>query len=601
MRNLNLDSIRNFSIIAHIDHGKSSLADRILLTTGAITQREFRDQILDTMDLERERGITIKASAVTVDYTYKGRQYMLNLIDTPGHVDFHYEVSRALAACEGALLVVDAAQGVEAQTVANAYLARRGKLAIVPVINKIDLTAARPEDAAMQVEHLLGTAAEDCIFASAKSGIGVDDMLAAVIERLPAPTGDAEAPTQALIFDSTYDEYRGVIVYIRVFNGRLATGDKIRMMGTGETYQIIEVGKFRPGVVAVGSLSAGEVGYLVANIRTVSSVHVGDTVTLAASPATAALPGYRAPQHMVFSDFYPGPETQFPQLRDALEKLQLNDAALQFAPTASEALGFGFRCGFLGMLHMEIVQERLEREHGVDVVQTAPTVPYEVLLATGEVKEMDSAGELPDPSQIQEVREPIARVNLIVPADSIGAVMGLAEDRRGNFIKTEYLSADRAILSYDFPLAEIIYGFYDKLKSGTHGYGTMDYEVTGYRADDLVRLDILVNGQQVEALSIIVHRVKAEVRGRAVIQRLRKEIKRHMFEIPLQAAIGSRVIARETIKALRKDVIAGMSGGDVTRKQKLLKKQKKGKKRMKMVSNVEIPQEAFMAVLETEE
>ena len=593
--------IRNFSIIAHIDHGKSSLADRMLLATGAITQREFRDQILDTMDLERERGITIKASAVTIEYEHRGRRYMLNLIDTPGHVDFHYEVSRALAACEGAILVVDASQGVEAQTVANAYLAQRGKLALVPVINKIDLAAARPEDAAMQVEHLLGTRAEDCLFASAKTGEGIAGMLAAVVERLPPPSGDPEAPTKALVFDSTYDEYRGVVVYVRVFDGRLAVGDKIRMMGAGDVHQIIEVGKFRPAAVPVESLSAGEVGYIVANIRVVSAVHVGDTVTLATRPATVALPGYRAPQHMVFSDFYPGPETQFPQLRDALEKLQLNDAALQFQPASSEALGFGFRCGFLGMLHMEIVQERLEREHGVGVVQTAPTVPYEVLLATGEVVEMDSAGELPDPSRIREIREPLARVNLIIPADSIGAAMGLAEDRRGQFVKTEYLSADRAILTYEFPLAEIIYGFYDKLKSTTHGYGTMDYEVTGFRADDLVKVDILVHGEQVEALSFIAHRAKAELRGRAVIQRLRKEIKRHQFDVPLQAAIGNRIIARETIKAYRKDIIEGMSGGDVTRKQKLLKKQKKGKKRMKMVGNVEIPQKAFMAVLETGE
>ncbi|MCX5673454.1 MAG: translation elongation factor 4 [Planctomycetota bacterium] len=593
--------IRNFSIIAHIDHGKSSLADRMLLATGAITQREFRDQILDTMDLERERGITIKASAVTIEYEHRGRRYMLNLIDTPGHVDFHYEVSRALAACEGAILVVDASQGVEAQTVANAYLAQRGKLALVPVINKIDLAAARPEDAAMQVEHLLGTRAEDCLFASAKTGEGIAGMLAAVVERLPPPSGDPEAPTKALVFDSTYDEYRGVVVYVRVFDGRLAVGDKIRMMGAGDIHQIIEVGKFRPAAVPVESLSAGEVGYIVANIRVVSAVHVGDTVTLATRPATVALPGYRAPQHMVFSDFYPGPETQFPQLRDALEKLQLNDAALQFQPSSSEALGFGFRCGFLGMLHMEIVQERLEREHGVGVVQTAPTVPYEVLLATGEVVEMDSAGELPDPSRIREIREPLARVNLIIPADSIGAAMGLAEDRRGQFVKTEYLSADRAILTYEFPLAEIIYGFYDKLKSTTHGYGTMDYEVTGFRADDLVKVDILVHGEKVEALSFIAHRAKAELRGRAVIQRLRKEIKRHQFDVPLQAAIGNRIIARETIKAYRKDIIEGMSGGDVTRKQKLLKKKKKGKKRMKMVGNVEIPQKAFMAVLETGE
>jgi GTP-binding protein LepA len=590
--------IRNFSIIAHIDHGKSSLADRILLRTGAIAPRDFRDQVLDDMDLERERGITIKASAVTVDFEYGGRAYMLNLIDTPGHVDFHYEVSRALAACEGGLLVVDASQGVEAQTVANAHLATRGNLALVPVVNKIDLPSARPEDTAMQVEHLLHQPAEDCIFTSAKTGAGLEDLLAAIVERLPPPAGDPDAPTKALIFDSTYDEHRGVIVYVRVFDGRLAVGDRVRTMGTDEVYEILDLGKFRPQPVSVESLSAGEVGYVFANIRAVSAVHVGDTLTLATRPAAEALPGYRPPQQMVFSDLYPGPETEFRQLRSALERLQLNDAALVFQPINSEALGFGFRCGFLGLLHMDIVQERLEREHNVEVVQTAPTVPYQVLTQDGKVHEVDSAGELPDPNEIGEIREPIVRVDLIVPADAIGAIMALAEDRRATYRKTEYLSADRAILTYDFPLAEIIYDFYDKLKSATRGYGTMDYELTGFAADDLVKLDILVHGQKVEALSFIVHRTKAEVRGRAVLKRLRKEIPRHQFEVPLQAAVGSRVIARETIKAYRKDIIEGMSGGDVTRKQKLLNKQKKGKKRMKMVGNVEIPQKAFMAVLE---
>jgi GTP-binding protein LepA len=590
--------IRNFSIIAHIDHGKSTLADQLLLRTGAITRREFRDQVLDDMDLERERGITIKASAVTLDFPYGGHTYMLNLIDTPGHVDFHYEVSRALTACEGALLVVDASQGVEAQTVANALLATRSKLKLVPVINKIDLGAARPEDTAMQVEHLLGTPAEDCIFASAKTGAGVDEMLHAIVEQLPPPAGDPSAPAKALVFDSTYDEHRGVIVYVRVFDGGLRTGERIRMMGTGEEYQVLELGKFRPKPVPVDTLDAGDVGYVFANIRSVSAVHVGDTITSAARPAAEALPGYRPPQQMVFSDFYPGPTTEFRELRTALEKLQLNDAALVFQPINSEALGFGFRCGFLGLLHMDIVQERLEREYHIEVVQTAPTVPYQVLLTTGQLREVDSAGDLPDATQVQEIHEPIVRVALIIPADCIGALMALAEDRRATYRKTEYLSADRAILSYDFPLAEIIYDFYDKLKSVTRGYGTMDYELIGFVADDLVKLDILVNGQKVDALSFIVHRVKAEARGRAVLHRLRKEIARHQFEVALQAAIGSRIIARETIKAYRKDIIEGMSGGDVTRKQKLLKKQKKGKKRMKMVGNVEIPQKAFMAVLE---
>ena len=601
---MDLDHIRNFSIIAHIDHGKSTLADRMLLRAGAITQREFREQLLDTMDLERERGITIKASAVTIEYTRAGRKYMLNFIDTPGHVDFHYEVSRALAACEGALLVVDAAQGVEAQTVANAHLARRGGLTLVPVVNKIDLPAARPEDVAMEIEHLLagagaaGRAAEDCIFTSAKTGEGVEEMLAAIVGQLPPPAGDPDAPTKALIFDSNYDDYRGVIVYVRVFDGRLGLRDKVRMMGTGEVYQISELGKFTPHATRVESLSAGEVGYVVAAIKSVAAVHVGDTITQAANPAGEALSGYRPPQHMVFCDFYPSTDTQQPQLRDALEKLQLNDAALVFQPIHSDALGLGFRCGFLGLLHMEIVQERPDREHGVGVVQTAPTVPYQVLGSSGEIVEVDSAGEMPDPSRIEEIREPYVKVELIVPADGIGAVMQLAEERRGTYVETDYLSADRVILTYEFPLAEIIYDFYDKLKSATRGYGTMDYEIVGFRANDLVKLDILVNNQIVEALSLIVHRSKADNRGRAILQRLRKEIPRHLFEVPLQAAIGSRIIARETIRALRKNVTAKCYGGDVTRKRKLLEKQKAGKKRMKMVGNVEIPQKAFLSVLE---
>ena len=592
--------IRNFSIIAHIDHGKSTLADRMLLLAGAITKREFREQLLDDMDLERERGITIKASAVTVHYEFEGDTYMFNFIDTPGHVDFHYEVSRALAACDGALLVVDAAQGVEAQTVANALLAQRGKLPLVPVVNKIDLPSARPEDTAMEIEHLIATDAEDCIFASAKTGEGIDEMMAAVVRQLPPPGGDPQAKTKALIFDSKYDDYRGVVAYVRVFDGALHVGDKIRMMGTREEYQLSEMGKFRPHRELVKSLAAGEVGYIVAAIRSVSSVHVGDTITLATDPAEAALPGYRAPQRMVFSDFYAGPNTQFPELRDGLEKLQLNDGALTYVPISSDALGFGFRCGFLGMLHMEIVQERLEREHGIEVVQTAPTVPYQVLRTDGQLVEVDSAGELPEPNFLEEIREPIVAVNLIVPGDSIGGVMQLAEDRRAVYKKTEYLSADRVILSYEVPLAEIIYDFYDKLKSATRGYGTMDYEIVDFRANDLVKLDILVNNQKVDALSVICHRDKADPRGRAVIRKLRKEISRHMFEVPLQAAIGTRIIARETIKALRKNVTAKCYGGDVTRKRKLLEKQKAGKRRMKMVGNVEISQKAFLAVLEAE-
>ncbi len=592
--------IRNFSIIAHIDHGKSTLADRMLLLAGAITQREFREQLLDDMDLERERGITIKASAVTIQYKHNGRNYMLNLIDTPGHVDFHYEVSRALQACDGGLLIVDAAQGVEAQTVANAHLADRCKLPLVPVVNKIDLPTARPEDTAMEVESLLATPAEDCIFTSAKTGEGIEDLMAAIVEQLPAPKADASAKTRALVFDSQYDEYRGVVVYFRLVDGKLSVGDKIRMLGTRDVYQIGMMGKFTPLLKEVDSMAAGEVGFLTASIKTVQSVHVGDTITLESSPADKPLPGYRPPQQMVFSDFYPGPSTQFPTMREALEKLQLNDSSLVFQPISSDALGFGFRCGFLGMLHMEIVQERLEREHDVEVVQTAPTVPYQVLKNDGEVTEVDSAGDLPDPNYIEEIREPVCRVDLIVPGDSIGPVMQLSEDRRAEYEKTEYLSAERVILTYKFPLAELIYDFYDKLKSATRGYGTMDYELIGFFANDLVKLDILVNNQKVDALSVICHRSKADVRGRAIIQKLRQEIDRHMFEVPLQAAIGSRVIARETIKAVRKNVTAKCYGGDVSRKRKLLEKQKEGKRRMKMVGNVEIPQKAFLAVLEGE-
>ncbi|MFP3937234.1 MAG: translation elongation factor 4 [Phycisphaerae bacterium] len=598
---MDLAHIRNFSIIAHIDHGKSTLADRVLLRVGAITQREFREQLLDEMDLERERGITIKASAVTIPYELDGEQYMLNLIDTPGHVDFAYEVSRSLTACEGALLVVDAAQGVEAQTVANAHLSKRNNLVVVPVVNKIDLPTARPEDTAMEMEHLLGTPAEDCIFTSAKSGEGVEDMLQAVVRHVPPPSGDPEGKVRALVFDSTYNDYRGVIVYVRVFDGRLSAGDEILMIGSGETYTVQELGKFTPRPTRVDSLGAGEVGYFCAAIRTLASVHVGDTVTKADSPSSEAMPGYRPPKQMVYCDFYPGTETDVTELRDALEKLQLNDSSLTFQPIHSDALHFGFRCGFLGMLHMEIVQERLEREYDIDVVQTAPTVPYEVLLRDGGTIEVDSAGELPPPGDIEETREPVAKVDLIVPSDAIGAVMMLAEERRGEYQHTEYLSAERVILTYELPLAEIIYDFYDKLKSATRGYGTMDTELLGYRTNDLVKLDILVNGEPVDALAIICHRSKADQRGRRVIQKLRKEIPRHMFEVPLQVAIGSRVIARETIKAVRKNVTSKCYGGDVTRKRKLLEKQKAGKKRMKMVGNVEIPQQAFLSVLASED
>lgn len=594
---MNNQNIRNFCIIAHIDHGKSTLADRLMQWAGAISEREMREQILDNMDLERERGITIKASAVTIDHNQAGQAYQLNLIDTPGHVDFHYEVSRALAACEGALLVVDATQGVEAQTVANAYLAVNSNLEIVPVVNKIDLPSARPEDVALEIEHVLGLPADDCIFCSAKSGEGIDELLEAIVQRVPGPSGAADGLTRALIFDSVYDDYRGVVTYIRLFDGSVHVGQRIRMLGVGRDYQVNDLGKFLPRMTNCDSLSAGEVGYLVGGIKNLADVQVGDTVTLATHPASTPLPGYKPPQQMVFCDFYPSGKTQFPELRDALERLQLNDASFTYNPESSDALGFGFRCGFLGLLHIDIIQERLERESNVDLVQTAPTVTYEVLKRNGDVTRVDSPSKLPDPSQIDEIREPIAKVNLIIPAESIGPIMKLADDRRGKHLGTDYISKERVIITYELPLAEIIFDFYDKLKSMTRGYGTMDYDVTGFRPDDLVKLDILVNVVPVDALSIIVHRSTADVRGRRLIRRLKEQIDRHLFEIPLQAAIGGKIVARETISAMRKNVTAKCYGGDVTRKRKLLEKQKEGKKRMKNVGRVEIPQEAFRAVL----
>ncbi|MGB9623557.1 MAG: translation elongation factor 4 [Phycisphaerae bacterium] len=591
-------SIRNFSIIAHIDHGKSTLADRLLLRTGAVSEREFRDQFLDDMDLEREMGITIKANRATVEYELAGQRYMLNLIDTPGHVDFHYEVSRALAACEGVLLLVDASQGVQAQTVANAYMAIEAGLEIIPVVNKIDLPAARPEDVALEIEHVLGLPADEAIFTSAKTGAGIDDLLRAVIERIPAPGGDENAPLRALIYDAKPDPHRGVICHVRLVDGRVSPGDKIDLMAVGRSHQVAEVGKYRPHPTACEALSAGEVGYVIAGIKSIREVNIGDTITLNSRPAARALPGYHPPQQMVFCDFYPGPGTESPMLREALEKLWLNDSSFTFEPVHSDALGFGFRCGFLGLLHMKIIQERLERESDVNVVQTAPTVTFEVLQTDGRVIRIDSPSELPERTKIAEIREPVIACSLVIPADCIGAVMQLAQDRRGTYKRTEYLSPTRVMLMYDLPLVETIYDFYDRLKSVTHGYGTMDYDITGFRADDLVKLDVLVNGELVDALSIIVHRDKAEVRGRRLIRRLKEEISRHLFEIPLQAAIGNKVIARETIKAMRKNVTAKCYGGDVTRKRKLLEKQKEGKKRMKQVGQVAIPQEAFMAVLD---
>ena len=590
--------IRNFSIIAHIDHGKSTLADRFLLASGAISEREMRDQFLDDMDLEREMGITIKANRATIEYKTDGKTYMLNLLDTPGHVDFHYEVSRALAACEGVLLLVDAAQGTQAQTIANAYMAIEANKIIIPVINKIDLPTANPEEVALELEQIIGLPAEEAVFVSAKTGEGLEDVYQAIIERIPAPEGDPQAPLRALVYDAKPDPHRGVIVHLRMIDGTVRVGDKVDFMGVGRTYYATELGKFCPKMKAVKELSAGEVGYLIGSIKVLADVNIGDTITQATRPASKALPGYKSPQQMVFCDFYPGPSTQTDELREALEKLWMNDCSFTYQAATSDALGIGYRCGFLGLLHMKIIQERLERESNISVVQTAPTVTFEVFKTNGEIIHTESPSELPERTQIAEIREPMIIANLVIPAEYVGSVMKLSLDRRGVQKRQEYLSPTRVMLTYEFPLSEIIYDFYDKLKSTTRGYGTMDYEMSGFQAGDLVKLDILVNSVPVDALSIIVHREKAEFRGRRLISRLRKEISRHQFEIPIQAAISGRVIARETIKAFRKDVTAKCYGGDITRKRKLLEKQKAGKKRMKIVGSVEIPQEAFMSVLD---
>jgi GTP-binding protein LepA len=584
--------------VAHIDHGKSTLADRLLERTGTTDSRNRKDQMLDDMDLERERGITIKASAVTMNYKHHGKTYMLNLIDTPGHVDFHYEVSRSLAACEGALLVVDASQGVEAQTVANAYLAVESGCEILGVINKIDLPSAQPEVAAEEMEHVLGIKQGESIAISAKTGVGIDELLAAIVEKLPPPQDKTNEPAAAMIFDSVVDDYRGVICYVRMFAGTLSLKQKIKFMGTGRSYNISDIGKMSPKMSSVEKLSSGEVGYIIANIHDLEDVHVGDTITDAANPAAEPLAGYKAPMQMVFSDFYPGAMTDYPKLRAAFERLSMNDSSFTFVPQNSQALGFGFRCGFLGLLHMEIVQERLERENDIDVVQTAPTVSYEILLSDGTIKKIDSPSEMPDRSIIAEIREPFVRLEIITSNDSLGGIMKLAEERRCKIVKTEYLSPTRVMLEYKAPLAEIVYDFYDVLKSISHGYATMDYEFTGFETGELVKIDILVNKIPVEALSLIVHRTNAEQRGRKMILRLRRAIPKHQFEIPLQVAIGGKIIARETIKSYRKDVLAKLYGGDVTRKMKLLKKQKEGKKRMKSIGQVNIPQEAFMSILD---
>jgi GTP-binding protein LepA len=593
--------IRNFSIVAHIDHGKSTLADQLLLQSGAITPREFREQLLDDMDLERERGITIKARAVAINYTLDGQVYELNLIDTPGHVDFHYEVSRSLAACEGAILLVDATQGVQAQTVANAYLAVGNDLAIVPVLNKIDMQAARPEEIKEEILHTLGIDPDEILAISAKTGLGVPDVFRAIIDKVPPPSGDPNAPLRALIFDSKFDDYQGVITYVRVVDGTLRVGQKIRLMAGGTDHEVTGLGRFRPREVPCGELGVGQVGYVIANIKTLSDVRIGDTITQVPGGAAEALPGYQEPVPVVFCGLFPASYNQFDDLRTALQKLALNDSSFSFEPETSDALGFGFRCGFLGMLHMEIVQQRLERESNLALVQTAPTVTYEILTRKGETLHISNPTRIPDAGEIEEFREPIVKVNFILPADCIGAIMQLCEDRRGVYIKTEYLSTTRAILTYELPLAEMIYDLYDKLKSATRGYGTMDYDLLGYRAGDLCRLDILVAGQRVDALSVVVHRAHADRRGRKLVKKLKGEIDRHQFEVAIQAAIGSRVIARETISALRKNVTAKCYGGDITRKRKLLEKQKEGKKRMKQVGNVEISQEAFLSVLDDSE
>ena len=591
--------IRNFSIIAHIDHGKSTLADQLLLQSGAITRREFREQILDDLDIERDRGITVKARTVALVHEADGEQYELNLIDTPGHVDFHYEVSRSLAACEGALLLVDAFQGVQAQTVANAYAALSADLEIIPVINKIDLPVTRIDEVLEEIETVLGLDPDEALLISAKAGIGIAEVFKAIRDRVPPPPGQPDQPLRALVFDSKYDSYRGVIIYIRVMDGTITTGDTVRFMRDGGQHDVLELGQFRPKMTACDQLGPGQVGYLVTRIKELEAVRVGETVTGASQAADEPLPGYQEPQQMVFCGMYPTQATDFETLREELQKLSLNDSSFTFQPETSEALGFGFRCGFLGMLHMEIIQQRLEGEAGIELVQTAPNVTYQVLKRDGELIRVDNPQKLPDAGLIDELGEPFARATFILPAENIGTIMTLCEDRRGRYQNTEYLGPQRAQLTYELPLAEIVYDLYDKLKSATKGYGTLDYDMLGFRDADLVRLDILVMGRRVDALSTIVHRSQAERRGRSLVKRLKEEIAKHQFEIPLQAAIGTRVIARETISAMRKNVTSKCYGGDITRKRKLWANQRAGKKRMKQFGEVEIPQEAFLSVLDS--
>jgi GTP-binding protein LepA len=594
--------IRNFSIIAHIDHGKSTLADRILEYTGALTTREMQDQVLDNMDLERERGITIKLQTVRLAYRADdGLEYILNLIDTPGHVDFTYEVSRSLAACEGALLVVDAAQGIEAQTLANVYLALDNNLEILPVINKIDLPSAEPERVKQEIEDVIGLDASEAVLASAKAGIGIKEILEQIVQKVPAPNGDPNKPLKALIFDSYYDAYKGVIVYVRVIDGTIRKGTPIRFMATGAEFDVIEVGAFKPRMTAVDELTVGDVGFVVAGIKNVKDTRVGDTITDSRNPAAEVLPGYRKINPMVYCGLYPIDTADYNDLREALEKLELNDASLRYEPETSTALGFGFRCGFLGLLHMEIIQERIEREFNIPLITTAPSVIFRVTLTSGDVLLIDNPSNYPETGRIDFVEEPYVKSSIIVPKDYVGAIMELCQGKRGEFINMEYLDTTRVTLIYDMPLSEIVYDFFDQLKSSTKGYASFDYEVSGYRQSNLVKMDILLNGEQVDALSFIVHRERAYNRGRIICEKLKDIIPRQMFEVPIQAAVGQKVVARETIKAMRKNVLAKCYGGDISRKRKLLEKQKEGKKRMKQVGNVEVPQEAFMAVLKIDE
>jgi len=595
---MNQKNIRNFSIIAHIDHGKSTLADRLIEYTGTLSKREMEEQILDSMDLERERGITIKAQAVRSIYKARnGEEYMLNFIDTPGHVDFNYEVSRALAACEGALLVIDATQGIEAQTLANVYLALDNDLEIIPVINKIDLPSADPDHVKKEIEDVIGIDASDAVLCSAKTGLGIEEVLEAIVERVPAPTGETEAPLKALVFDSKFDAYRGVVLYLRIMEGTLRKGMRIRMMATGAEFDVTEVGCFVPATKQTDILEAGQVGYFAASIKNVRDARVGDTVTDANNPTPHALPGYRKATPMVYCGLYPVENSDYDNLRDALEKLQLNDASLIFEPETSSALGFGFRCGFLGLLHMDVIKERLEREYNLALITTAPNVIYEIVRTNGDVELIDNPSLFPDPTVIDHVEEPFVNATIIVPKDYVGAVMELSQEKRGEYDNMTYLDDTRVMIHYALPLSEIIFDYFDRLKSCSRGYASLDYELSGYRYSNLVKVDILLNGEPVDALSAIVHKDSAQVRGRELVVKLRSLIPRQMFEIPVQAAIGNKVIARENVKAMRKDVLAKCYGGDISRKRKLLEKQKEGKKRMKQVGAVELPQEAFMAIL----